>query len=331
MATVSGWGCGMSVFDTQDYFNSTGFNSGSLSDFWQGGPDQVLMAKKPSLPFEMGKAFERLVYDASTGEETFFERFFVADVPYNMPEKMPYWIGSYINDCGFNNINMDDLSWFEFCEKKELYVRNKPKKGEIKGALSKTKAGQHTWLDACQEHPGKYPISMADYENLTRLIVSLRVMRPRPDMPTLGEILSYPTTEYQKAVYWKDMAGNKHKALFDVVSRLGNTIVIIDLKWTGNLATYESMFRQSKWIQSIHYRSGMIANYSGMEISPMYFVVGVHQEPYKATMRSINPMRVEACEAEYQGLVAQYAEWARQGKKPLGYFKFKYINPYLGR
>lgn len=291
-----------------NYFEIDAVSSGNLADFKLLGPDGVLEEKPPSLPFEMGKGHERFAQDASTGSQRFFERFFVADLDVPMPKELPGWIAN--NELAGN------------------YVTT------TAGKLDARYKSRHAWLDVCAKHPGKYPISLSDFQAFENMLVSLRKIRPwdYSDV-TLGEILSWPRTLWQYPVYWTNENGVKCKILLDIVAFPvidgSPTVLPIDLKWTQNISTFDGNFRRRYWIQERHYTAGAKAHWPELEVLPMIFPVSIHQPPYKSTLRRLDKNAEQAAQMAYEELVVRYAEWDAGGRQPQGYYKTRALRPWI--
>jgi hypothetical protein len=314
-----------------NYYEIDAVSSGNLADFYLDGGDRVLEKKPPSLPFEMGKAFERFVQDASTGSERFFERFFVADVDAPMPKELPGWIGDFIAEWAEyceNDVEMSQ-EWKEWCYAKDLYKTTKT------GKLDARFSSRHAWLDICGRHPGKYPISMADLKAFESMLISLRKIRPFQynEHVTLGDILSWPSTFWQYPVVWINENGVKCKILLDIVAFPKDngfpSVLPIDLKWTQKIDTFEGNFRRRYWIQERHYTAGAKANWPGRQVLPMLFPVSIHKLPYKSTLRRLDKNSMEKAQGEYEQLVIDYANWEASGRRPTGYYKPRALRPWV--
>ena len=270
----------------KEYRSAPGLNSTFLAQFYE-SQDHALLKTPHKSHFETGHIFEDMVRDACKGTTFFKDRYFVSSVTSGgIPDELMPWIEKGV-----------DL------ETKYVYT--------TKNERHRTYKTRHAYLDECLNNPGKYPISLYDYDMLSIMLCNFL------DMELFGatmlDVLSQ--AEFQVPIYWEER-GIKKKALADAVLCLGATYMF-DIKTSANPVQLRQMMNNKYWIQKEHYTEGGKAEYGNIE--EFVFLVAYKEDPFLCEP-------IEICgdtSFEYNDLCARAMTWLGDGKPNKGYLPLR--------
>ena len=270
----------------KEYRALPGINSTMLQAFSE-SPDHALLERRAKQVFTNGTAFEDIVWWKVYDDRSKLDaRFFVADLG-TPPDKIIQAIESGT-----------DLSSLEVLT--------------AKGERNGRNATLHAWIDACQENPGRKPLSQDEFNTLNRMADNLIGMDL--DGPC-GDIIA--ACEWQVPIVW-ERRGIKKKSLIDLVLHVGDETYIYDLKAYASLSMFRQTLKNKAWIQAQHYHEGAWAVF-GKTVHPMVFLVAEKAEPYLAQPFRVHPESMEAAEARYLELCDEFASWDHAGRPARGY------------
>ena len=270
----------------EEYRALPGINSTMLQAFYE-SPDHALLERRAKQVFTNGTAFEDLVWWKVYNDRSKFDaRFFVADLG-TPPDKIIQAIES-----GKHLVDLEVLT--------------------AKGERNGRNATLHAWIDACQDNPGRKPLSRDEFNTLDRMAENLVGMDL--DGPA-GDIIA--NCDWQVPVTW-ERRGIKKKALIDLVLRVGDETYIYDLKAYASLGMFRQTLKSKAWLQATHYTEGANAVWGGT-VHPMVFLVAEKAEPYLAQPFRVHPDSMEAAEMRYLSLCDDFIAWDYAGRPARGY------------
>jgi len=303
--------------EISEYRQHGGINYSSLADFYD-GPDIALMRlaeRRMSQEMAIGNAFEAVLLDTLSGKDPvygeFGKGFFVHSG--NIPASYnPAWIESAAN-----------LGQF--------YIYNKKAKKDESPALNGTYKALHAILDACQEHPGCYPIAADEFAMLCQMAVNMlktEFIYPelRSGQTVRGKVGDFFTMcTFQQPLYWSDK-----KALPDayITRSADNATLVFDLKTSASMSQGRAMVKSRYWIQDIHYTEGLSAVKSGHTF-PMIFLFAEKKPPFLCQALTIDSQSREYAMQAYKSLVSEYHDWKTSGCPARGYRNPESIKLYL--
>jgi hypothetical protein len=301
---------GNSIGDRQmitekEYRAAPGINYSLIADY-ASSPDRALMGHEPKSYFDFGNIFEIRLQDKITGENLFQDKYFVADLKGNIPDKLCKWLE-------------DDT------DLQECYTYNKD---------GKTRSGKckniHAWLDACLENPGKHPVSqdvMAQIDLMISNMLKIELFGAK-----LTDILVPENVQFQVPVFWES-GTIKKKALIDIVALVRmqgeNINLLFDIKTTANHTQFKRMFRAKYWIQNIHYVEGSTIKL-GATYPKMIFLAASKEEPYIAQPYELETgsTAIEIL-SRYKELCEDVSLWVAQGKPKRGWRPLESIKIFI--
>lgn len=285
-----------------NYREFPGLNYSLIAEFCD-SPERAAAWVEPKSYFEIGKAYELLIEDEITGSSLFDERFFVARLPLEMPEKLAAWI-----EAG------EDLEQF--------YRYNKD------GSLSGRYKTLHAWLDACVDHPGKMPISNDEFDMLKKMVEN--TLKIELLGLTLREILK--GARFQVPLHWTDDFGIEKKALLDAVATVfvnGSRVKLpIDFKTAANKIQFLKMLKSKYWVQDRHYLDGFLRLYPD-GYSRMIFITALKDDTRIAQPFQIEEDSITYIEPKYRELAENCDAWVKAGKPLRGWQELEDIKIFV--
>ena len=191
------------------------------------------------------------------------------------------------------------------------------------GALNKTHANLHEWLDmvASDQIDLSLPfISTADEAIINRMIDNLLGL-PLLDK-TAGEILERANWSVEHV--WKTRNQQK-KCLFDALYFVDDEVYHFDLKTSAG--SFRSLWYDRYWIQDRHYTEGiedLAFNKSLKAQDHMRFIVMGKTAPFLAYEATVLPEVIEAGNAAYNQLCEEYRAYEESGFTSTGYLNPKH-------
>jgi len=273
-----------------DYIKVKGINASTLSLF-KDNPNALSRGEypKPCYNFELGHAFEAILYEECHGINGFFsKKWFISEKETPPKDELIHWIKS-----------KEDLE--------TKYVYNKPdKNGERK--LSGTYKSMHYRLDECLDNAGKVPICKNDYQKLVKLANSM--LNLEVEGAKVSTIIK--KSKWQEAVFFEDK-----KCLCDLLMIHNNTCYVFDLKTTANFKQFRQIARQKYWVQACHYKH-CIEGAKGIPCNDMIFLVASLDEEVVQEWR-LHESKIEETTESYYLLIEDFRQWdweVKTFKKP---------------
>lgn len=269
----------------QDYRKHPALNYSLLADF-NISPATALIPKEEKWYFIVGKAFERLLQDYTTGSDTFAAAFI-----YN--EALPDTIPANIIDIICGMAGYGDLRF--------------KKNGELYSGQEDVNA----WIDAFVLSGGYVPVNKKTMADLEKMVSSIC------DCEFKGQKLFdlFAAAEWQVPHIWTDRNGIKKKCLFDCVVKCNwydeETAFAIDVKSAASLANFKSFARSRYWIQDRHYIEGL-QNRHRVIFPFLVFAVCSTSEPFVSQCFTIREN--EKADDKYHQICADCNEWVKAGK-----------------
>ena len=292
-----------------EYRSWPAINYSSLADFNE-SQDHALLEKPARSYFEEGRAFELLIEDRAKGSDKFIGRFFLANAPGAMPEDLAGWIE-----------NKEDLE--------SKYKHNKD------GSRNKQCERKHSWLDECQDNPGRMPMGTDQMAMLNKMVDNFMKMQPFTDRDTestLAEIL--PLAFFQVPIIWytrsrPGKSKSRKKALIDCLVETNTTIYVFDIKTAADMIRFLWMLKNKYWIQQTHYTEGLKAIFPNKEIV-WRFLVSAKEKPYISQPFCVDPICLERYAMDaYFYLCERFQAWIDEGRPPKGWKELKEVEVFF--
>lgn len=275
-------------------------NYSMLADF-NISPATALMQKKEKWYFIVGKAFERLLQDYTTGGKIFSQTFFYDP---SLPESVPTNIIDII--CGMAGYG-------------DLRLK---KNGEPYAGQEDVKA----WIDAFIDANGLVPVNAKTMADLEKMVASIC------DCEFKGQKLFdlFAAAEWQVPHIWTDHNGIEKKCLFDCVVKCNwygeQTAFAIDVKSAASIANFRSFARSRYVWQNYHYVAGLQDRHH--VIFPfLVFAVCSTSEPFVSQCFTIREN--DAAEEKYHEICGDCHKWMQSGKPVITWKKEEEINVWV--
>lgn len=272
--------------------NIEALNNSKLKKFYE-SPDSYFLVTVNKIEFEIGKAFESIVFDKAFGTKFFKEKYHILDIELDRPGD-----AMKIYDQVIKNEILPE----------SLIVKNKDE--------SDKKNSKNVWLRILMETGNKFPLKMEEFKMLD--LMSDNFLKMKFKGLTMMHIIQNSIIE-RPFVWEKDGLIKKCKP--DILFTTRDQIFLIDIKTYGKpVDEFNWQVKNLKyWIQAVHYREGVQAHYTQL-VSPMYFTVAAKPKPNLSMVWGFQEKEFYSkLEKSYDLLCEKFKNWEAGGMHKIGY------------